>query len=104
MEQNMKIDTSLRVVARAKAKPDQAVKVREILGARVEPTRREPGCLSYELLQNNTDPTDFVFVEQWASASAEQAHFATSHIESALQQLVGLLAAEPQISQYRLVK
>lgn len=100
----MTVETSLRVVARVTAKPDQAGTVREILSSIVDPTRRELGCLSYELLQSNTDPTEFVFVERWASAAAEQAHFATPHIESALQRLAGLLAAEPQISRYSVVK
>lgn len=93
-------NTSLRVIARVKAKADHVAQVREILSALVEPTRRESGCLSYELLQNSSDPADFVFVEKWASAAAEQAHFATPHISTALQRLAGLLAAEPEICRY----
>jgi quinol monooxygenase YgiN len=104
MEKRMTVDTALRVLARAKAKPDHIAPVREILSALVQPTRREPGCLSYELLQNGSDPTDFVFVEQWASAAAEQAHFTTPHVSTALQQLVGLLVAEPEICRYTTLK
>jgi len=97
-------DTSLRVIARVRAKTEHVAQVREILSALVEPTRRESGCLSYELLQNGSDPADFVFVEKWASAAAEQAHFATQHVSVALQQVVGLLAAEPEICRYRTLK
>ncbi len=61
-------DTSLRVIARVRAKTEHIAQVREILAALVEPTRRELGCVSYELLQNSSDPADFVFVEKWASA------------------------------------
>jgi quinol monooxygenase YgiN len=100
----MAVDTTLRVIARAKARPDYVAQVRDILRALVEATRQETGCLSYELLQNNSDPTDFVFVERWANAQAEQAHFVTPHLLSTLQQLVGLLASEPQISRYSVVK
>ncbi|MDH4301871.1 MAG: antibiotic biosynthesis monooxygenase [Nitrospira sp.] len=100
----MPIDTSLRVIARATAKPDHVIQVREILSALVEPTRREHGCLSYQLLENEADPTDFAFVEQWASAEAEQAHFTTPHVLSALQRLAGLLASGPQIDRYRVMK
>jgi quinol monooxygenase YgiN len=67
-------DPSLRVIARVRAKTEYVAQVRDTLSALVEPTRRESGCLSYELLQNGSDPTDFVFVEQWASAAAERAH------------------------------
>ena len=97
-------DTSLRVIARVRAKTEHVAQVREILSALLEPTRRESGCLSYELLQNGSDPADFVFVEKWASAAAEQTHFATPHVSVALQQVVGLLAAEPEICRYRTLK
>jgi len=97
-------DTSLRVMARVRAKTEHIAQVREILSALVEPTRRESGCLSYELLQNGSDPADFVFVEKWMSATAEQAHFSTPHVSVALQRLVGLLAAEPEICRYTVLK
>ena len=100
----MTVDRSLRVIARAHAKLDHVAQVREILTALVDVTRREPGCLSYELLQNHADKTEFVFIEQWASAAAEQAHFMTPHLLAALQQLSGLLTSEPQICRYGVVR
>lgn len=100
----MTVDSSLRIIARAKAKPDQVAQVRAILIALVEATRREPGCLSYELLQNHDDPTDFAFIERWASQAAEQAHLKTPHLLATLQQLSGLLASEPQICRYGVVR
>jgi quinol monooxygenase YgiN len=96
-------DNSVRVIARARAKTEHVAQVREILSALVEPTRCESGCLNYELLQNSSDPADFVFVEKWASAVAERAHFATPHVSAALQRLVGLLVAEPEICRYTAV-
>ncbi len=100
----MTIDSALRVIARVHAKLDHVAQVREILTALVDATRREPGCLSYELLQNHADATEFVFVEQWASAEAEQSHFVTPHVLATLQQLSGLLASEPQICRYGVVR
>ncbi len=104
MERTLPPDTSLRVIARVRAKTEHVAQVWDILSALVDPTRRESGCLSYELLQNSSDPTDFLFVEKWATAAAEQAHFETPHIITALQQLSGLLAAEPDIRRYVIVK
>lgn len=104
MEHDMTPDTFLRVIARARAKAEHVAQVRDILSALVEPTRRESGCVSYELLQNVSDPVDFVFIEKWASAAAEQAHFATTHVSVGLQRLVGLLAAEPEICRYITLK
>lgn len=55
---------SLRVVARVAAKANSVEQVRAILMGVVEPTRREPGCLSYQLLQSQADPTDFPCIEE----------------------------------------
>ena len=95
---------TLRVVARVTAKPDCIEQVKAILVGVVEPSRREPGNLSYQLLHNRSDPTDFTFVEEWTTVSAEQAHFSTLHIMDALQRLPGLLAAEPDIRRYSVVR
>ncbi len=91
---------SMRVVARIPAQPDQVDQVREILAGLVEPTRREAGCIAYDLLQNKTDPAEFTFVEEWESDEALDAHLKTHHVQAALARLQGLLAAEPDIRRY----
>ena len=96
-------DNSLRVVARIKARPDKVDEVRELLGGLVGPTREEAGCVSYELLQNRADPTDFTFVEEWKSAADLEAHFATEHLQNATRKIEGLVAEEPDIRTYAAV-
>ena len=41
--------SSLRVVARIKGKPEKVGEVRELLRGLVEPTRKESGCVSYDV-------------------------------------------------------
>jgi len=94
----------IRVIAHVMSKADSVEQVRTILSALVEPTRRESGCVSYNLLEQQSEPGQFSTVEEWASVEAEEAHFSTPHILSALQQLSGLLAAEPDIRRYRVVQ
>lgn len=96
-------DRPFRVIARVIAKPDTVTQVRTILASLVEPTRQEPGCLSYQLLQNRSEPADFTFIEEWASAEAEQAHFMTAHVSDTIRRLTGLLAVEPDIRRYTVV-
>ena len=93
-------EDTLRVIARIKAHPNKVGELLSILGSLVEPTRREPGCLSYILLQNNDDPTDFTFVEEWQSNGALESHFTTKHFKDALIKLPNFLAAEPDIRRY----
>ena len=92
---------TLRVVARVVALPDQVEALKELLISLVEPTREERGCLYYELLQNQQDPTDFTFVEEWESEELETKHLRSAHIEEAFLEGQSLLAAPPAIHRYR---
>lgn len=95
--------STLHIVARITAKPDKVNELQVVLAALLEPTRQEVGCQRYTLLQNRQDPADFTFVEEWASDDAIDAHMQTSHVQAALAQAQGLLAAEPDIRRYELV-
>ena len=91
---------TIRVVARIVALPEQVEQVKAILTALMEPTRVEAGCIQYELLQNQSDPTDFTFVEEWGSVEELDTHLGNTHIQSAIEQLDGLLGATPDIRRY----
>ena len=70
------------LTAMVKAKPGQEDAVKEALLALVEPTRKEPGCLCYNLHQSKSDPTQFMFYEQWASKDALDAHGKMPHMKA----------------------
>lgn len=93
----------MRVVARIKAKPETVDRLGSLLASLVAPTRKEAGCIAYELLQSEADPTDFTFVEEWTSGSALDAHMQTDHISKALSMIPDLTAAPPDIRRYRLL-
>ena len=93
----------LRVVARIKAKQDKIEEVKRLLSGLIEPTRKEAGCVSYELLQNSQDPTDFTFIEEWTSDASLSEHFETEHFKNALPQLPELTAEESDIRTYTVI-
>jgi quinol monooxygenase YgiN len=94
---------TLRVIARVKARPGKVNELLSVLSSLIEPTRKEPGCFSYELLQNNEDPTDLTLIEEWQNNTALESHFATKHFKDALTKLPNLVAAEPDIRRYQVV-
>lgn len=98
------MQNTLRVVARIIARPDRVDDVRSLLSELIEPTRKEPGCIVYELLQNKSDPTDFTFVEEWESDDALDYHAVSEHIKNATSRLAGLISAAPDIRKYSLVR
>ena len=97
-------EDTLRVIAKVKARPGKVDELLSVLSSLVEPTRKEPGCISYKLLQNNEDPTDLALIEEWQSGTALESHFATPHFKEALTKLPNLVAAEPDIQRYHSVR
>ena len=93
----------VRVVARITARPDTVGTLKTVLLALIEPTSREKGCTAYRLLQNNADPTDFTFIEEWESDAAMDAHLAGPHVQAALSQVPALLAKAPDIQKHTLL-
>jgi len=96
-------DSTLRVIARFRAQPGKEADLKQVLVGLIEPTREEPGCIAYDLLENLEDPREFTFVEEWQGESALEAHFSTDHIASALLEFPGLLAQELDLRKYRLL-
>ena len=96
-------DQALRVVARVVARPGKEEELRALLRGLIEPTRREPGCVTYELLQNKAEPTDFTFVEEWNSEADLDAHLQSPHLRNARLRLPDLAAADPDIRRYTVV-
>lgn len=45
-------------------------------------SRREPGCLSFDLHRADDDPDLWMTYETWRSAGARQAHYATAHMRA----------------------
>ena len=94
---------ALTVVAHLIAKPDKIEETRAALQTLIDPTRAEEGCIKYELLQNNADPTDFTFVEEWSDDKALDEHLQTDHIKHLVLRADELLASPPDIRRYTLL-
>jgi quinol monooxygenase YgiN len=97
-------DKTVRVLARITARPDRIEELTSVLRCLVRETRKENGCISYQLLQNKAEPCDFTFVEEWESDSAIDTHFITAHMQAAFSKAAPLLAKEPDIRRYSIIE
>lgn len=95
---------TVRVVAKIEALPGKADQVRSILSELIEPTCREAGCITYELWQNRSDPTDFTFVEEWENDAALDSHAASQHLKVVGVKLHDLIQRPADVRRYDLVK
>lgn len=96
--------SKLRVLATLRARPETVGELGALLRGLLEPTRREPGSLHYELWHSSDDPTEYTFVEEWADDAALAAHFETPHIKAALEKLPALLASDLDLRRYELAE
>ena len=70
----------LTIVARIEAEAHAVDLVKSQLLALIEPTRREAGCLQYDLHQENENPARFLFYENWTSRELWLRHMESPHI------------------------
>ncbi len=95
---------TVAIVAHIVARGGEETRVQALLEKLIEPTRAEPGCLRYELFSNKEKPGDFVFLEEYGSDAAFQAHMDSKHVAAAIAEVVPLLAVPPDIRRYRRLK
>jgi quinol monooxygenase YgiN len=87
----------LTVVAEMIALPGREDALRQALLDCIEPTRKEDGCVQYDLHESTGKPGHFVFYENWTSAEALAVHLETPHLTRLKSQLPELSAGEPRI-------
>jgi quinol monooxygenase YgiN len=79
------------VLALLSAKKGQEDEVRRLALGLIEPTRAEPGCVLYELHQDQNNPASFMFYEIWARREQLDLHSKSSHLAEFGRKVQGLL-------------
>jgi quinol monooxygenase YgiN len=88
---------TITVVATFQARPGKESDLRAALIGLLAPTRKESGCLNYDLHQSTEDPAKFLFHENWASKAALDAHLQSPQIQALLPRVDELCGAFPEI-------
>jgi quinol monooxygenase YgiN len=87
----------LTVVAEMVAKPGKEEELRTQLLALVAPTRREGGCVQYDLHVSKSESGRFIFCEIWTSGDALDRHLKSPHFTAFQGVADGLLAEPPRV-------
>jgi len=74
---------TLNVVAIVETSADKAEELKSVCLGLIEPTRKEEGCISYDLYQDTTNPGKFTFLENWKSKEHLDVHLKTPHLVAA---------------------
>jgi quinol monooxygenase YgiN len=73
---------TLTLVVTFQARPGREAELRAALTGLLAPTRREAGCINYDLHIAPDDPSKFLFYENWTSRTHHEAHDKTPHVQS----------------------
>ena len=89
---------SMTVVAQIKAKAGKESQVRQELLSLVAPSRKDAGCLNYDLHQGLDNPSLFLFHENWTSKADLDRHLQKPDLQAVLARVGQLVAEPPQIT------
>lgn len=77
----------IKVIARSTIKEGTLNKVLDIYQELVEETRREKGCISYELYQELNNENELTLIEEWLSLNDLEDHTNTSQFQRLVKKL-----------------
>lgn len=74
--------SKLSLVATITVKKESVENVKTEMIKLITPTRKEYGCIEYNLHQDNNDPAVFIFYETWESPACLKSHMNTEHFKN----------------------
>ena len=86
-------NTTLNIVALIEAEANQKEFVKAELMKLIAPTRKEEGCLQYDLHQDNEKPHVFMFYERWENRDLWQKHMNNDHLQAYMKATEGAVAS-----------
>lgn len=96
-------DQKVTIVALIKAKPQYEEKVKETLLNLVSHTRKEAGCINYDLHQSADDTSLFMFYENWKSKKDLDEHFEMPYLKDFLGKAEEMLAEPVDIKFWKMI-
>ena len=88
---------TITVVATFEARPGKESELKKVLLGLIAPTRKEAGCLNYDLHASPENPARFLFHENWTSKEHLDQHLKSPQIQALLPQVDELCVAFPEI-------
>lgn len=100
----MSAKPTITVVATFQARPGKEDELKQALIGLVAPTRKEDGCLNYDLHQLPDEPAKFLFYENWISKELLDAHLKSPHVAALLPRVDELCVSFPEIKVWQKIQ
>lgn len=72
----------LTIIAHLRALDGQIEETKAVLTGLIVPTRAEPGCIEYWLHQDDEDPAEFTFYENWTNRAEWDKHMEMPYLQA----------------------
>ena len=89
---------SVTVIARIRAISGKEEELKKALLELIAPSRKDAGCLNYDLHQSTEHKSCFLFHENWESKELLDKHMTTGHLKAFMAKGDKFLAEPPQIT------
>jgi quinol monooxygenase YgiN len=77
-------------------KEGQGKQFEELFKPAIAATRKEKGCIAYDLNRDLAEPTKYFVYERWQSVAALAEHLESPHIKTLLSKVGDVLAGAPE--------
>jgi len=79
------------------AVPERRAELMDLLDGMLEPSRAEPGCVSYRYFIDSENANIVHFFELWQDQAAVDFHFSTPHFQQLGESIADLIVGAPDI-------
>ena len=90
----------VKVVAKNYVEEDKIEEYLKLCKELVEETRKEEGCIKYELYQDEKDPTILTMIEEWQSMEVLDKHMISEHLTRIVPMLGKFRTKNSDINKY----
>ncbi len=99
-QQTNSVDVPIVLAGRYKIKPEKRERFLELANNGFEPTKAEPGNISYSLYEEVGTSNSFIYFEEWKSREALAEHLKQPYITPLLEEFSELVDGEADVRVY----
>ncbi|HEY3425558.1 MAG TPA: putative quinol monooxygenase [Negativicutes bacterium] len=81
------------LLAQLRIKPGKSKEFKELAKVSVQATRKQKGCISYQLLADSYDDNVVFFVDEWESMELLKDHGEADHVKKFMEQIKDLVVS-----------
>ena len=93
----------IKVVAKHLIQAEKTDKFMDLVKQLVETTRKEVGCITYELYQDEKDASIMTMIEEWESRDALNRHMESEHFKRLVPIISEMIMKETEMNIYNKV-